>query len=350
MQLSVTTKVISNSHLSRLETTALPHENVVASPAKAASKSATVDKFKADLARTQEESATLKSKIAGLENELKAAKKDCENFKDELELKAAQIESNAEYVNSLQNRSNEMEVQKREADEQLESTQQELAETERQLMDRTQETDTMRKMLRESGDRTDARIKEIKDRLTKALEERDKAEEETATVTRRKTRETMELKERLHAAERGQKRAEEARELVDKEIIRLRETKQRLETEIAQTRHDLEERKKAMVTLSSTLDSTDGQFRENERQKTEYRNRVEQAELKNSQLQTQIKVFQPFCQHDELRPSNMFDTGFAKRAPSSFKRLCSQELCANCYAASRKRPDGLPQERTAAVH
>jgi TolA-binding protein len=94
----------------------------------------------------------------------------------------------------------------------------------------------------------------------------------------------------LRDVERGLRRAEEARELAEKQVGGLRDTKLRMEETLERERRELEDTKKAMSSMTSALDDTDGQVREIERQKTELRKRAEQAEEKLEKLQKQHRV------------------------------------------------------------
>jgi DNA repair exonuclease SbcCD ATPase subunit len=135
----------------------------------------------------------------------------------------------------------------------------------------------------------------MKERIDTACDERDKAEEEVATIGRRRAREIEELKDRLRDAERGLRRADEARELAEKELGGLKDSKARMEEILERERRELGDTKKAMSSMTSALDDTDGQVREIERQKMELRRRAEHAESKYEKLQKQHRVrFQVF--------------------------------------------------------
>ncbi|KAF8537690.1 hypothetical protein BDD12DRAFT_794770 [Trichophaea hybrida] len=254
------------------------------------------EQIKTDFARVQDEISVLKSKITSLEKQLKEACVQRDDLKEELELKVAQLESTQSLMNSMRDQTSELTVQTREAQEQRESTEEELAEAQRLLTERTREAETMRRMLSEVETRHEARTREMKERIDTACDERDKAEEEVATIGRRRAREIEELKDKLRDAERGLRRAEEARELTEKELGGLKNSKARMEEILERERRELGDTKKAMSSMTSALDDTDGQVREIERQKTELRRRAEQAESKYEKLQKQHRTLQ-----DEVR-------------------------------------------------
>jgi len=68
--------------------------------------------------------------------------------------------------------------------------------------------------LADVDDRADAKVREMRERMEAAIEERDRAEDEASTNGRRRAREVDELKQKIRDFERDLKRATDDREEV----------------------------------------------------------------------------------------------------------------------------------------
>lgn len=252
--------------------------------------SETLVRTRQDLKRAQDNVTTLNKAKADIESNLKNLTNERDDMKEELELKTAQVASSTSLMNSMRDQTSELIVQTKEAKEQYESAQEELLEANRLLGERTRETETMRHLLSDVETRHEGRTRAMKERMEAAIEERDKAEEEAATIGRRRAREIEEMKDKVREAEKNLRRAEEAQLSIETDVAGLREGKRRAEEILERERQELEDTKRAMSSMTATLDDTDGQVRDIERQKAELRLRAEQAEAKHDRLQKQHRV------------------------------------------------------------
>ena len=167
------------------------------------------------------------------------------------------------------------------------------------LTERTREGQTMRLLLNQSETGTEARVREMKERMDAAIEERDRIEDEASVSNRRMMRELDDAKSKARDAQRQLKVLEDEKDEMD---IRTRDSKRRLgELEQASERagKEVEEVRAAMATLREALNESERQVHEMETQKVdlrrgteEARERVEKLTRANKNLTEELKVLQ----------------------------------------------------------
>ncbi len=245
-----------------------------------------------DLARVQDEANASRARIRDLELQVQKLSRDSEGLREEIELKTAQYVSAQSLMGSMRDQTAEMAMQMKEARERCESLDEELGDAHRLLIERSRESETMRKLLANSESRTDSRIREMKDRLEAAIEDRDRAEDEASTISRKKAREIDELKNQVREAERSLKRVKddkEGLEVLQKEWKRKREE---LEARAEHSSDEINQVRRAMSELRDALDESEKQARELEKQKAELTQSAEEGRQRFEKLQKSNKVLQ----------------------------------------------------------
>lgn len=243
-----------------------------------------------ELAKTLQEVNGYRSRVRDLEREASKLKHDLESLREESDLKAAQHASAQRLMASMRDQTSEMGTQLKEAREQCESLEEELGNAHRLLNERSRESETMRRLLSEVEARADSRIREMREQMDAAIEEKDHAEEEANTVGRTRVREMEDLKAKARDAERDMKRAQ--KELGELALVQ-RDSKKKcedLETEGKRAATEVEELRRALGELRDALDESEKQTRSIEKQKTNLRHELEQSSAQINELQSSHKV------------------------------------------------------------
>lgn len=247
------------------------------------------DKLQQQLDKAQQELKASKSSLEDLEKQAKKLTDDASRAKDELQMKSAQHDSAQSLMDSMQDQSRELATQMKEVRERCESLDEELADAHRLLSERSREGDTMRRLLADVESRAESRVKEMRERMDLAVEERDRAEDESNTIGRKKAREIDELKNKLRDAERDASRATEAREDAEKRERDFKARQSDLEARASQAQEEVNEVRAAMAQLRDALDEGERQSRDLEKEKQELRNAVTEREARLERLQKSSK-------------------------------------------------------------
>jgi chromosome segregation ATPase len=249
-----------------------------------------LEKASKELIKSKEDLNTHRVRIRVLEDSLSKLQRDSEMLKEEMELKIAQHASAESLMSSMRDQTTEMVMQTKESRDRCETLEEEIADAHRLLGERSREAQTMRTLLTEVEGRADSRIREMKDRLDTAVEERDRAEDEASTASRRRARELEEMRNKLRDAERNLKRAEDDKEVLEVAQRDWKKRREELEQRSESSGHEVEDIRKAMSALRDTLDESEKQVRELEKQKAELRRSVEDTQQRLDKLQKTNKV------------------------------------------------------------
>ena len=253
-----------------------------------------IDRLSKDLSKAQDELGTSKSLFRSLEQQLSRLQNDNDGLKEEAELKTAQYSSAQSLMSSMRDQTAEMAMRMKEAKERCESLDDEVAEAHRLLSERSREGETMRGLLADVERRADARVREMKERMDNAIEERDRAEDESNTVGRRRAREMEEMRNKVREAERNLKRVEEDREELEQTQRDWKRRREELEQRSERSLQEAAEVRNAMSELRDVLDESEKQTRELEKQKAELRRSVEETQYRLEKLQKANKVRSDF--------------------------------------------------------
>ena len=258
-----------------------------------------LERLTKELDKAREELLASRRRLKDLEQQLSNTNRDNENLKEETDLKSAQYASAQSLMASMRDQTTEMAMRTKEARERCESLDEEVADAHRLLSERSREGETMRRLLADVESRADARTREMKERLDTAIEERDRAEDEASTASRRRARELEDLRNKCRDMERNLKRAEEDKEELETAQRDWKRRREELEHRTGQSTQELEDVRRAMVELRDALDESERQARELEKQKADLRRSVEETQHRLEKLQKSNKV--------SVRGEDMFD-------------------------------------------
>ncbi|OJD22617.1 hypothetical protein ACJ73_06031 [Blastomyces percursus] len=259
----------------------------------------TNEKTMKSLSSTQEELRLSETRLVEVKEHVKQLNRDVESLRDEIQLKTAQHASAQSLMNSMRDQTSEMAMQVKEARERCGSLEEEVTDAHRLLSERTREGETMRRLLADVEMKADAKVREFKDRLEAAIEERDRAEDEASLVGRKRAREVEELKMKARDMERTLRRAELDKEELEHEQRDWKRRREELQAETERSKQDLVDVQAAMTQLRDVLDESERQIRELEKDKTELRRSVEETNQRleklrksNKALTEEVKAFQ----------------------------------------------------------
>jgi chromosome segregation ATPase len=160
----------------------------------------------------------------------------------------------------------------------------------------------MRRLLSDVDERADNKVREMRERMEAAIEERDRVEDEASTTGRRRAREIEELKNKIRDAERELKRANDDRDELQRSEKEWKRRREELEKTSERATQEVSEINKAMEELRDALDESEKQAREAEKQKTDLRRLLDDANQKYEKLQKSFKLKQQRL--DELTSTN----------------------------------------------
>ena len=245
------------------------------------------------------------SKIQELQTQIDSINRDAQGLREETELKTKQYASAQGLMSSLRDQATEMATQLRETKERAESLEEELTDAHRLMNERGREGETMRRILSDIEGRADARVKEMRERMDVAIQERDQAEEEASTIGRRRKRELDELRSKLNEAERDLRRAREERLDLERLEQKLRQDQSANERRAEQATQEASEAKKAMSELRDALDEGERQSQDLESEKQAAQRSLEDVQARLEKLQTTHKV-----RHENIwTPENVLTYG-----------------------------------------
>ena len=249
-----------------------------------------LDRLSRELTSSKEDLANNKTKLRDMEQQMSKQRSESAGLKEDMELKAAQYASAQSLMTSMRDQTAEMAIQMKEARERCESLEEEVTDAHRLLGERSREGETMRRLLADVEGRADARVREMKERMETAVEERDRAEDEASIAGRRKTRELEDFRTKYRDLERSLKRVEDDKEELESAQKDWKRRREELESRAEAAQHEVEEVRKAMSELRDTLDESEKQARELEKQRSELRRSVEETQVRLEKLQKSNKV------------------------------------------------------------
>ena len=251
------------------------------------------------LARHKDDSNKIKVKLRSLEAEAEDYTKHVSNMQEEISLKTALHATSQSLVQSLRGQTHELSTQARESSARAESLEEELMEAQRLLSERTREATTMRMLLSQAETGTESRLRETRERMEAAVEERDRIEDEASVSSRRMTRELDDARNKVREMQRAVRSLEEEKEDWHSKQRDFRRKNQELENAGETAKTEIQEVRNAMTSLREALDLAENQVRDLESQRThlrrdleEGRDRVENLVKHNKALTDDLKVVQ----------------------------------------------------------
>ncbi|KAK8098914.1 uncharacterized protein PG998_012155 [Apiospora kogelbergensis] len=254
--------------------------------------SAKAEKATRDLESLQTELAAVRPKIKALEDDVEALQKERDSLKEEVDLKTAQYNSCQGLLGSMRDQTAELSVQLKEARGSAESLEEELAEVQKHLQERTREGESMRRMINEVDERADAKVRDLRARMEAAVEERDRIEDESATLGRKRARENEELRVRTRELERDVKALAAEKEALETQNGEWRRRREELELGEQKAAAEVDEMRSVVGNLRTALDASEGQVREAEKQRADLRKLLDEARGRYDKLQKELKTVQ----------------------------------------------------------
>ncbi|TVY45745.1 Golgin [Lachnellula occidentalis] len=267
------------------------------------------EKFATELAKIQEEAGKMRARVRDLEDQVSRLTSESKGLRQEVELRGSQYNNAQGLLGSMRDQSAEMAMQLKEAKDQSESLEEELSEVQRLLSERTRDGETMRRLLADIDDRADAKVREMRERMEAAIEERDRAEDEASTNGRRRAREVDELKTKIRNFERELKIATDDRDELqqsEKEWKRRRDELEGVSDKAAQEVGDI---RSAMGELRDALDGSEKQVRDAEKQRADLRRILEEANQRYEKLQRDFKALQLKSSRMDMSSRSSIDSG-----------------------------------------
>jgi chromosome segregation ATPase len=250
------------------------------------------EKSAAELVRVQGEAGKLRTRVRELEDQVSKLTTESKALHEEAELRGSQYNNAQGLLGSMRDQTSEMAMQLKEAKEQSESLEEELGEVQRLLAERTREGETMRRLLADVDDRADNKVREMRERMETAIEERDRAEDEGSINARRRAREVDELKTKIRDLERDVKRAADDRDELQRAEREWRQRRDELEAVSGRASQEADEIRGAMGELRAALDGSEKQVREAEKQRGQLRRVLDEANQRYEKLQKEFKAVQ----------------------------------------------------------
>ncbi|KAI9769982.1 MAG: hypothetical protein M1840_003693 [Geoglossum simile] len=292
------------------------------------------ERLSRDLVKAQEDLNISRSKVRDLEREATKLERDTEGLRDEIQLKTAQHTSAQTLIASMRDQTAEMGVRMKEARGRCESLEEELADAHRLLSERSREGETMRRLLADVEGRADAKVREMRERMEVAIEERDRAEDEAGTIGRKRSREIEELKSKARDAESNLKRVQGEKAEWEKAEDEWRKIHDELKASADQSAGVVKDVQQAMSELRDALDESEKQVKSLDRQKSGLRKTTEEMQHRIEKLQKSNKAMA-----DEIRPFQAMKTrGFGSEAQSSRSSLESSPSHSDQTAKRKDAP------------
>lgn len=275
------------------------------------------EKTATELSRAQDQLKAARTKLREVESQSTQLTKELDALKEDVQLKTAQHASAQSLMNSMRDQGTEIGMQMKEARERCESLDEELADAHRLLSERTREGETMRRLFSDIEGRADAKVRDFKERMEAAIEERDRAEEDASTQGRRRARELEDIKSKIREAEKALRTAEEDKEELEQSQKDWRRRRDELEGQWERSSGEVNEMRQAMTRLRDSLDESEKQVRDLEKEKAELRRSVEETNSRLEKLRKSNRVLADEARLGQGRQSSRSSMDSGSRRPSA---------------------------------
>ncbi|PFH56053.1 hypothetical protein XA68_17140 [Ophiocordyceps unilateralis] len=242
--------------------------------------SSKAEQLERELQKAQAEVGKLRPRVRELEEQLHKAKRERAAAQEEADFKAQQYSNAQALLGSMRDQTAEISTQLKEARSQAESVEEELVEVRRLLQERTSEGETMRRLLAEVDERANSRIREMKERMETAVEERERMEEEASVRARGNARETEALKHKVRHLERSVQTLTTARDQLSRREEEWKVRKEEVEAMEAKAEESLA----TASQLRKALDASEKQLRDEEEQRGQLRRMLDEARQRYDSL------------------------------------------------------------------
>jgi DNA repair exonuclease SbcCD ATPase subunit len=265
-----------------------------------------------DLSKTKADCLAARSKVRELEEAVSEHIKEVQKLQDELSLQTSLHDSTQAIVAGLREQTLELSTQAREAGNKADSLEEELAEAQRMLSERSREAETMRRLLADIEGQTSTKIREMKERMESAIEERDRVEDEASTSNRRMAREVEDLRNKMRESSRSLKALEEEKEELERSQKDLKRRRDELEAVQDRARAEVNEAQAAIQQLREALDQRERESMDFARDKAETKRVLEDLQERMERLQKANKALT-----DELKSIQQQRKGSLRPIPAA---------------------------------
>ncbi|KAK9385112.1 hypothetical protein V1515DRAFT_609340 [Lipomyces mesembrius] len=281
-----------------------------------------VDRMSREKASMNQELESLRSRLqtyssanSGLKNQLEAAK-------EEVQIAKAEKESAKTMMESLREQASEMAMQSKESRDRYDALEEELSESHRLLIERAREATTIRRLLSDAESKQEASVRELKEQVSVLMEERDRAEREAITISRRKSHEMEDLRIKVREQERKLGMADEERSRLSAELNDLRAARERADEKVNLASSEMDETRKVLTELRTVLETTETQLREVEANRQELKRLAEDTQGKVDRLQKTNRILSEEVQSLQTAKFTMdLHPGIQTRASQSVSNL-----------------------------
>ena len=240
--------------------------------------------------RLEEELKAARTKIGELERQVSAFVNEARGWKEEVEALTKKIANSKEAMEGSQDQQREMAMREREVRAENEELREELEDARRLLSERGREGETMRRLVSDVEARAEGKVREMRERMNRAEEERDRAEEEASGSGRKKAREVEELKQKLRDAEAESMRMVKAKEKMEKRERESKSRREELEKRLDSVEKDADERTGSIQSLREALEESERQSRLLEKERSDLRRAKEETQTRWEKLQKSSKA------------------------------------------------------------
>jgi chromosome segregation ATPase len=150
----------------------------------------------------------------------------------------------------------------------------------------------MRRLLADVDDRADAKVREMRERMEAAIEERDRAEDEASTNGRRRAREVDELKTKIRDFERDLKRATDDRDELQQSEKEWKRKRDELEGISEKASQEVNGYRSANEELRMAVDRNEKQLRDSEKKLVDLRRLMDEANQRYEKQSKEFKALQ----------------------------------------------------------
>jgi len=248
------------------------------------------EKLNNDLQVSNKELEKSRKRLQDLESQLTTLRSDTASAKNELQLRIAQQTSAQTMMDSMQDQAREMAMQMKEVRARCDSLEEELADSQRLLMERSREGETMRRLLADVEGKADAKVKEMRERLDLAVEERDRAEEDASSSTRRRAREVEELRNKLRDAEHQRSAIQEEKEDLNRRNESAEKTRAEFEKKSVDAVKELDDMRLELNRLGDAMNENERQIREFEKERNDLKRSIDDKDKRLDKVQQGSKV------------------------------------------------------------
>ncbi|KAK4071068.1 uncharacterized protein Triagg1_6435 [Trichoderma aggressivum f. europaeum] len=254
--------------------------------------SAKAEKAERAMQKAEDDLSKASARVKELEEEARELKREKAAAQEELDFKTKQFNAAQGLLSNMRDQHKEMLAQGREQQTQTRSLEEEVGEVRNLLQQRTQECETMRRLLADSEQKGEAKLRDMRTRLDNLTADQDQLNAEASSLMRKNLKQAADLKARVRELEAELKdlHAEKA-ELEERERS-WRRRRDELESIELRTETESTELRNTISSLRSALDASELQLRDGEKIKANLRKEYESLQLLHDKLSKELKAAQ----------------------------------------------------------